>query len=360
MKVMTVVGARPQFVKAAIVSRAFSIHRSDVKELIVHTGQHYDFNMSDVFFEQLKIPEVTVNLNIGGGSHGANTGRMLEAIEQQMLKHRPDWVLTYGDTDSTLAGALAAVKLNIPCAHVEAGLRSFNRGMPEEINRELTDKISSALFCPTQRAVENLIEEGITAKRGQKVIYSGDVMYDASLLFKSQMQKPATRSPIPETFILCTFHRADNTDNISRLTDIVVALKEIAEDIDIVLPLHPRTLNALQNCGLDLKHSRIHLLQPQPYLALLWLLNHANVVLTDSGGLQKEAYFFGKPCIILRDQTEWVELLSTGMSFLVGARRGVIIDETRRIMAKHSTPEIQQGNLYGNGNAARQIVTALN
>jgi len=315
MKIFTVIGARPQFIKAAVVSRALAQHRPDVREVLVHTGQHYDANMSDVFFEELNIPHPDHNLGVGGGTHGQNTGRMLEKLEALMQTEKPDWVLVYGDTDSTLAGALAAAKLHIPVAHVEAGLRSFNRRMPEEINRVLTDHIATLLFAPTELARTNLRNEGIAE---EKIHVVGDVMYDAALFYKPRARKPvwfdALGIPVNE-YVLCTIHRAENTDDQGRMQGILKGLE--AAGVPVILPLHPRTRNKLAQMNLQLP-SNIHAVEPVGYLEMVWLEANCKVVATDSGGVQKEAYFHGKPCVTLRDETEWVELVDIGVNMLVG------------------------------------------
>jgi len=299
MKIVTVVGARPQFVKAAVVSRAIAEHNqknstSEIQELIVHTGQHFDDNMSSVFFDQMNIPKPHYNLEINSLSHGAMTGKMLAKIEEVLLTEKPDWVLVYGDTNSTIAGALAAKKLHIKVAHVEAGLRSFNMRMPEEINRILTDRISDILFCPTQTAIDNLSNEGYDTI-DIKQVQCGDVMYDAALFYTNRSNRP---EPVDENadFILSTIHRQENTDDKAKLTDIFEALKEIASQRRIILPLHPRTIKKLENFGIK-PDENIQILAPVGYFEMIWLLSNCSCVITDSGGLQKEAFFFKKPCI---------------------------------------------------------------
>src|SRR5690554_5722354 len=295
-KILTIIGARPQFIKASVVSRAIQ-QAEGIEEIILHTGQHFDANMSDVFFNQLGIPKPDVQLDIHGGSHGEMTGRMLVEIERALLEHKPDRVLVYGDTNSTLAGALAAAKLHIPVAHVEAGLRSFNMDMPEEINRILTDQISDMLFCPTTTAVNNLKNEGFGSKP-VNVMQVGDVMQDAALLFASKAVAPAG-GDLPEKFVLATLHRAENTDNPERLANIVEALNDIhAKQSSVVLPLHPRTRKLIAEQGLSLD---VHIIDPVGYFEMVWLLDHCDLVLTDSGGVQKEAFFFGKACVTMRE-----------------------------------------------------------
>ncbi len=349
-RILTIIGARPQFIKASVVSRA--IQQADgMEEVILHTGQHFDTNMSDIFFNQLNIPRPDIQLDIHGGSHGEMTGRMLAEIEQALLAHKPDRVLVYGDTNSTLAGALAAAKLHIPVAHVEAGLRSFNMQMPEEINRILTDQISDLLFCPTDAAVKNLNNEGFAHKPVQ-VLQVGDVMQDSALLFAEQASTPA--GDLPEGFILATLHRAENTDDPDRLATIVSALNEINTKLaPVVLPLHPRTRKLIAQHGLELN---VHLIDPVGYFEMVWLLDHCELVLTDSGGVQKEAFFFGKACVTMRDQTEWVELIHAGANELVGADQGKIIDAANRNLGRKVQDTLQ---LYGGGRAAERIVSEL-
>jgi UDP-GlcNAc3NAcA epimerase len=351
MKILTILGARPQFIKAAVVSRAFKQYRKDVREVLVHTGQHYDANMSDVFFDELDIPHPDYNLGIGGGTHGQNTGRMIEKVEEILLKEKPDWVLVYGDTDSTLAGALAAAKLHIPVAHVEAGLRSFNRRMPEEINRVLTDHVASILFVPTSTAKKNLSNEGIDQNKIQTV---GDVMYDAALYYKEKARKPPwfdnLKMSINE-FVLCTIHRAENTDEPERLREIFQGLSDC--DLPMVLPLHPRTRGKLASQGI-VPAPNIQLTEPVGYLEMVWLEMNCKLIVTDSGGVQKEAYFHGKPCITLRDETEWLELVESGNNQLVGA------DASRISSAVSSSFHVSgDKELYGRGVSGVDIVHLL-
>lgn len=311
--ILTVVGARPQFIKAAAVSRAIRA-RDRMSEVMVHTGQHFDANMSDVFFDELEIAPPAHHLGIGGGGHGRMTGRMLEGIEEILEADRPDWVLIYGDTNSTIAGALAAAKLHIPVAHVEAGLRSFNKRMPEEINRILTDHVSTLLFCPTQTAVDNLANEGITAG----VYHVGDVMYDATLDARAkarEMSDVVARLQLePGKYVLSTVHRAENTDSRDTLEAVLAHLKAKAAEMPVVLPLHPRTAGAAKKHGLDF--DGLTVIDPVGYLDMAALLDGCAEVLTDSGGVQKEAYFHRKRCTTLRDETEWVETIEAGWNRL--------------------------------------------
>jgi len=359
MKVITVVGARPQFIKAATVSRAIKLHNEDnpdniIEEIIVHTGQHYDPNMSDVFFDEMNIPKPSYTLGVGGGSHGVMTGRQLEKIEEVLLTEKPDYVLVYGDTNSTIAGALAAAKLHIPVAHVEAGLRSFNMRMPEEINRILTDQISSVLFCPTETSMVNLDSEGFS-KRSCSVHNVGDVMYDAAMFYAPKSIKPSQLKELTEPFALVTIHRAENTDDLSRLSEIVEALNELSNDMLVICPLHPRTKKEINDANLTLN---ANIIEPVGYFEMIWLLQNCNIVLTDSGGLQKEAYFFQKPCLTLRDQTEWVELIKAGVNSLVKINKTEILDKTREALAMDKSI-FSESSLFGNGDAAEKIVKEL-
>ncbi|OXR47984.1 UDP-N-acetylglucosamine 2-epimerase (non-hydrolyzing) [Pusillimonas sp. T2] len=350
MKLLTVIGARPQFIKAAVVSRALAVHHPKVCEVLVHTGQHYDTNMSDVFFDELDIPKPDHHLGVGGGSHGRNTGRMLEALDDLMAREQPDWVLVYGDTDSTLAGALAAAKLHIPVAHIEAGLRSFNRRMPEEINRVLTDHIASMLFAPTALARNNLRHEGIEEA---KIHVVGDVMYDAALYYKKRARKPQWFDSLGlESFALCTIHRAENTDDPLRMRGILDGLA-LTETV-IVLPLHPRTRKQMAEFGLDLPEN-VLVVDPVGYLEMVWLEASCRVVITDSGGVQKEAYFHGKPCVTLRDETEWVELVESGANVLVGADA----ERIAAMVSRANNIRKESGGFYGDGNSAKGILGKL-
>lgn len=359
MKTLTVIGARPQFIKVAVVSRAISQHNEACKndrlvEIIVHTGQHYDANMSDIFFKEMQIPMPDYHLGIESTSHGAMTGRMMEGIEEVIIKEKPDALLVYGDTNSTIAGALAAVKLHVPVAHVEAGLRSFNMLMPEEINRIVTDRISHWLFCPTETAVLNLKKEGI--EKGVQIV--GDVMYDAMLHYK-KIAGPTKEieeliNKLNGNYSLATVHRAENTDDPKRLSSIIGALEELSEGTQVILPLHPRTRKMFARHGISAE--KIRVIEPVGYFDMIHLLDGCKYVLTDSGGLQKEAYFFHKPCITLRDETEWVELIQGGYNTLAGADRDNIIMAAKNVdKAKLDFSTA----LYGRGNAGDEIVKLL-
>jgi UDP-GlcNAc3NAcA epimerase len=385
MKIATIIGARPQFIKAAAVSRAIANRNGQasddkIDEILIHTGQHYDDDMSAIFFRELEIPEPKYNLNIGSGSHGYQTGQMLAAIEDVLLTKKPDWVLIYGDTNSTLAGALAAAKLHIPVAHVEAGLRSYNRRMPEEINRVVADQLSDLLLCPSQIAVDNLAAEGIGKEDGvrsinlasrsdaefkaltpsPRVVITGDVMADA---LRFAATKAPSRSVIleklglqPQGYLLATVHRAENTDDPIRLNHIMAALSELAAREPVVLPLHPRTKKILQDHfpALLKDNVSIKFIDPVGYFDIIALEKSARILLTDSGGMQKEAYWLEVPCITLRDETEWVETVESGWNILTRADRDRIIDAVFTFKAPSTHPP-----LYGDGMAAEKIVSTI-
>lgn len=358
MKVASIVGARPQFIKAAVVSRV--IRRTPgMDEVLVHTGQHYDENMSDIFFRQLDIPTPDYNLGVGSGTHGAQTGRMLEAIERVLLDERPDFVLVYGDTNSTLAGALAAAKVHIPIAHVEAGLRSFRRSMPEEINRVVADHVSDLLLAPTQAAVENLRHEGIPDGR---IYLVGDVMYDAALYFGEKAERESNvlrRLGIEaKSYLLVTVHRAENTDDLSNLKAIFGGVMRVAQKLPVVLPMHPRTQDALRRSGLlDLVANTLIVTEPQGYLDMVMLEKHAVLIATDSGGVQKEAFFYRVPCVTLREETEWVELLALGWNRLVSPTTPEAVESG--ILSGLSIGQAEEAQPYGDGHAAERIVRVL-
>ncbi len=360
MKLVTIVGARPQFIKAAPFSEEF---RKNNEEILVHTGQHYDTNMSDIFFEELGIPKPDYNLGVGSSSHGKQTASMLTGIEEVIFKERPDGVLVYGDTNSTLAGALAASKLHIPVYHVEAGLRSYNKLMPEEQNRVLTDHISNMLFCPTYTAVDNLKKEGITSG----VVNTGDIMYDAILRNVDIANEKYSQGVwiddivrengdinrhIEDGYYLATVHRAENTDNPKKLLNIFNAFNEL--DKPVLLPLHPRTKKLIEN--LDVKLKNIIIIKPVGYLLMLYLTSNAYMVVTDSGGLQKEAYFLKTPCTTLRDQTEWIETLEKSWNVLSHTDVQEIKIKVRRelICLQHPQPKS-----FGEGNAAIRICESI-
>jgi UDP-GlcNAc3NAcA epimerase len=351
-KIVTIVGARPQFIKAATLSRQFQL--VGIHEIIVHTGQHFDNNMSQIFFEEMEIPRPTFKLDIHGVSHGAMTGRMLEGIENILMIEKPDAVLVYGDTNSTLAGALAAVKLHIPLMHVEAGLRSFNMQMPEEINRILTDRISDILFCPTEAAMQNLKAEGFDLLPN-KIYKSGDVMQDAAQYYaeRALLKSDILRKLGLNKFVLATIHRQENTDNPENLMNIIDGLSEIHKYIPVVVPLHPRTRNILAH------HYHLpdfYVIEPVGYFDMIMLLKNCEMVFTDSGGVQKEAFFFGKHCVTLREQTEWVELVENGFNMLVGSDKELIFKAFSDMLNKRSDFSL---NLYGNGKAAVEIAEII-
>ena len=348
MKIITVVGARPQFIKAAPLSRKI---RENNVEKIIHTGQHYDDNMSKIFFEELSIPEPDFNLNVGSGSHGFQTGNMLIKIEEILAQEKPDIVLVYGDTNSTLAGALAASKMLIPVVHVEAGLRSFNMTMPEEQNRILTDHISTYLFAPTDTAVLNLGSEGLK----NNVYNVGDVMFDAILHFSSIAESKSSILKDLDIknneYILATIHRAENTNSIDRLRNIINAFNKADEKI--ILPLHPRTKKYIENYGLSFSEN-IKIIEPVGYLDMVMLELNSRKIITDSGGVQKEAFFLGKPCITLRDETEWVETVKNGWNVLAGADTDSIIH-----LIKDLDPQKGRLSYFGDGNAVGKIIDIL-
>ncbi|WP_165998014.1 UDP-N-acetylglucosamine 2-epimerase (non-hydrolyzing) [Bacillus sp. Cs-700] len=349
MKIITVLGARPQFIKAAPVSREL---RKVHTELIIHTGQHYDANMSDIFFEELEIPKPDFHLGVGSGNHGKQTGEMLTKIEEILVDEKPDYLLVYGDTNSTLAGSLAASKLHIPVIHIEAGLRSFNKKMPEEINRIMTDHVSDLLFCPTKTAVKNLENENIL----ENVFNVGDVMYDAVDYNRNLAQEKSvvlnSHELTSKEYFLITIHRAENTDDKAKMKNILEALKRISEPK--VWPIHPRTRQVIERFGFSLEAiPNLKVIEPVGYLDMLTLENHSKKILTDSGGVQKEAYFMKVPCITMREQTEWVETLEDNANILVGSNKEKIIEAVYREVY----PEYKK--LFGDGHAASKIVAVL-
>ncbi len=355
MKVLTILGARPQFIKAAIVSKA--LEKIGIDEMILHTGQHFDANMSTIFFDQLGMKQPDYNLGISGGTHGYQTGKMIEAIEKIVLEEAPDCILLYGDTNSTLAGTIAASKIKTKIAHVEAGLRSYSRYMPEEINRVLTDRIADILFTPTDLATNNLLAEGVIP---EKILQVGDVMYDAALFFgevaikKSEIIKLENLST--EKFILATVHRAENTDNKEKLHLIFNHLEILATSISVVMPLHPRTNNALKAIGFDFEKSKIKFISPVGYLDMLMLERTAKLIITDSGGVQKEAYFNGTRCLVIREETEWVELIEIGFNKLLPD----LSDLSRMAISMlNEEIELKSTEIYGSGDASHKIADSL-
>lgn len=375
MRIITVIGARPQIIKAAALSRVILNDFQDIEEIIVHTGQHYDKNMSDVFFTELEIPRPQINLKVGSSSHGAQTALMIEKIEKVMLEYSPDAVVVYGDTNSTLATAIAASKLHIPIVHIESGLRSFNKKMPEEVNRILCDHVSTLLFSPTKSGFNNLLKEGFSKENSNNasadypnIYHCGDIMYDNSLYFSKLsdensdiLKKLNLRN---EKFILATVHRNDNTDSKIKLTDLFSTFLQITEihQLKIILPLHPRTskmmeqlldsklLNKIQNSNL------LTIIDPASFLDMIALEKNAELIITDSGGVQKEAYFFKKPCIILRPQTEWVEIVETKSAVISDTNSKIILEATKRFL---SNPDLKFPEVFGNGNAASFIAKEM-
>jgi UDP-N-acetylglucosamine 2-epimerase len=381
LKIVTVVGARPQFIKAGAVSRAiwgFNKRHSkkEIWEILIHTGQHYDYMMDKVFFEELELPKPTYHLGVGSSSHGKQTGMMLEKIEAVLQKEEPEVVMVYGDTNSTLAGALAAVKLHIPVAHVEAGLRSYNRDMPEEINRVLTDHLSTFLFCPTFQAVRNLQKEGIRDGNSFLVKRVGDVMYDSILYYSKLAETRSTilrdlnllgppnsvfRPPKPKlltrNYYLATLHRAENTDNPKRLQSILRALDEIGKDTPVIFPLHPRTKKMIETYHLFKKTNRIRLIEPVSYLDTLTLERNAKAILTDSGGVQKEAYWLRVPCFTLRNETEWIETVKSGWNILVGTGTKKILEKVSHMERRRRY--LKGNKIFGDGKASKKIVQMM-
>lgn len=375
MIILTIVGARPQIIKAAALSRVISNNFQNIEEIIVHTGQHYDKNMSDVFFTELEIPKPQINLKVGSSSHGAQTALMIEKIEKVMQEYSPDAVVVYGDTNSTLATAIAASKLHIPIVHIESGLRSFNKKMPEEVNRILCDHVSTLLFSPTKSGFNNLLNEGFSKEYSNKssadhpnIYHCGDVMYDNSLYFSKLsdensdiLEKLKLRN---EKFILATVHRNDNTDSKIKLTDLFSTFLEITEIhlLKIILPLHPRTSKMMEQL-LDAKllkkiqeSNLLTIINPAGFLDMIALEKNAELIITDSGGVQKEAYFFKKPCIILRPQTEWVEIVETKSAVISDTNSKIILEATERFL---SNPDLEFPEVFGNGNAASFIAQEM-
>lgn len=376
IKIVTIIGARPQIIKAAALSRAIKNKFSDsIKEIIVHTGQHYDENMSQVFFDELGIPEPNYNLNVGSGSHGKQTATMISGIEEILLQEKPNAIVLYGDTNSTLAGAIAASKIHVPVVHIEAGLRSFNKAMPEEVNRIMCDHVSTLLFSPTKTGFQNLLNEGFKADakkpytaNNPKIYHSGDVMFDNSLHFSKIAEQKTTvlqkHKLEKNKFILATIHRNNNTDEPIRLNALFNALYKISEQhhLDVLLPLHPRTAKLLEfNLEAELhqkikssKHFKI--IAPVSFLEMIALEKNCNIVMTDSGGVQKEAFYFEKPCVILRPETEWVELVECGTAIITDANEQKIIDAFKTLTSKK---DMKFPRLYGDGKAAEFICSEI-
>lgn len=355
INIVTVIGARPQFIKASLLSKKFHLD-DDINEVIIHTGQHFEYLMSDKFFLELNLPTPKYNLNVNSLSHGSMTGMMLKKIEGILIKENPDYVLVYGDTNSTLAGALSAVKLKIPVIHIEAGLRSYNMNMPEEINRIITDRISKYLFCPTKTALSNLKKEGFRSNN-YEVFFSGDVMYDTILYYKKYAVKP--KLDLDNNFIIATVHREENTNNIENFISIINSLIEISNEIQVILPLHPKSKKIfLSNKFLKdkFKKSKILFTKPLGYLEMLYCLSNCIMVITDSGGLQKESFFMSKPCIIIRNETEWIELVKYDYNYLAGTDQNKILYYYEVIKEKKF---IYNKNFFGNGNAVEIIFSKI-
>jgi len=356
-KILTVIGARPQFIKAAPVSKILK-KQNRIKEIMVHTGQHYHDNMSKIFFEELEIAEPKYNLEIGSGTHAYQTGEMLKRLESVVISEKPDLVLIYGDTNSTLAGALVSSKLHIPIAHVESGLRSFNRRMPEEINRVIADHLSSMLFCPTKTAIENLRKEGIT----KNVYFIGDVMYDVAIMFKNKAQQQSKiiskLNLKSKNYILVTIHRAENTDDKKRLLEILKSLEYISQKFEIIFPIHPRTKKMINFYDFDKFLKNIKIIEPAGFLDMICLENNAMLILTDSGGVQKEAYFHKVPCVTLREETEWIETIKANWNFVVKDIKQEKILKAIKVMLDNNQ---KRNNIsdYGKGEASKMIVEKI-
>ena len=375
MRIITVIGARPQIIKAAALSRVILNDFQEIEEIIVHTGQHYDKNMSDVFFTELEIPKPQINLKVGSSSHGAQTALMIEKIEKVMLEYSPNAVVVYGDTNSTLATAVAASKLHVPIVHIESGLRSFNKKMPEEVNRILCDHVSTLLFSPTKSGYNNLLKEGFSKEKSNNasadfpnIYHCGDIMYDNSLYFSKLSDKNSgileKLNVQNENFILATVHRNDNTDSKIKLKDLFSTFLQITEihQLKIILPLHPRTSKMMEQL-LDSKLlKKIHesnsltIIDPASFLDMIALEKNAELIITDSGGVQKEAYFFKKPCIILRPQTEWVEIVETKSAVISDTNSKIILEATERFL---SNPDLKFPEVFGDGNAASFIAKEM-
>lgn len=370
MKIVTLIGARPQIIKASALSRAIRDYSQDVQEVIVHSGQHYDANMSEVFFKELNIPAPKYNLKVGSGSHAKQTGEIMIALEKVLIDEKPDCLVIYGDTNSTLAGAICACKIHIPIVHIEAGLRSFDKAMPEEINRVLADHVSTLLFCPTQTAYDNLIREGFPKTLSNKPTYDhpnvyhcGDIMYDNTSFFKQQaLSDNSFKDKYPKDFILCTIHRNANTDDKQNINNIFLSLLDISEHNNIILPLHPRTKKMMfQLLDQSLlkqitNNKRISLIEPVSFLEMIYLESTCKLIITDSGGVQKEAYFLKKPSIIIRPETEWVEIIRTGNATLTDTTPQSIISQTQAFLLN---PPTTYPNIFGDGHAAQFILQTM-
>lgn len=361
MKIVTVVGARPQFIKASTISRAIVHHQKsggcELEEVILHTGQHYDDNMSDIFFQEMHIPKPKYNLGVKATLHGDMTAQQLQKIEKILLSEKPDVTLIYGDTNSTLAGALASVKLGIPVAHVESGLRSYNMSMPEEVNRIVADSVSDILFCPTDSAVFNLEQEG-ALKKGKKIINVGDVMLDAALYYTKYSKRPSGVN-IDSDYILMTLHRQENTDSPEIMRKIIDGINKLSSKYPIIIPVHPRTEKKMVEGDLHFGHNVI-VLDPVSYFEMLWLISHSRIVVTDSGGLQKESYFFKKPCITLREETEWTELVSVGANELCPPKNSDITNIIEKCFHEAiDSLAFSDHSLYGSGMSSNSIVEVL-
>lgn len=351
MKILLVVGARPQFVKASSLSRELKNYKN-IKEIIVHTGQHYDKKMSSIFFDELNITPPKYNLKVHEAKHGIMTSKMIQRLEKVFLKEKPEWVIVFGDTNSTLAGAIVANKLKIKLAHVESGMRSNNKRMPEEINRIITDRLSNLLFCPSKLSIRNLIKENHN-KNDYKIINVGDIMFDNILYYKKFSKKPKIK--INNNFILTTIHRAENVNNSKNLKNIFYSLNKISNDLQVILPVHPNTLKKVQK--LKINTQSLTITSPVSYLEMIWLIQKCKFLITDSGGLQKEAFFLKTPCLIIREETEWVELVDDGINILVGTKKDSILKNYKKIIKRKS--KFLVSNIYGKGDSSKKIITEI-
>lgn len=351
MRLLLIVGARPQFIKASSISREIKKYKN-INEIIVHTGQHYDKGMSQIFFDELKIMPPKYNLEVHEKNQGIMTSKMIIKLEKVILKEKPEWIIVFGDTTSTLAGAIVANKLNIKLAHIESGMRSYNKKMPEEINRIITDRLSNILFCSSKISKQNLISENINTK-DYKILNVGDVMFDSILYFKKFSKKPAIENK--NNFILATIHRSENVSNPNILKNIFLSLKQISSDIQVIMPIHPNTRNKVKK--LDIKINKLYLISPVSYFEMIWLIQNCKFVITDSGGLQKEAFFLNKICLTLRSETEWIELIEMGVNFLVGTTKKEILKKYKRILKKKIN--FPNSKVYGSGNTSKKIIKAI-
>ena len=351
MKIILIVGARPQFVKAASISRELKNFKN-INEIIVHTGQHYDRDMSQIFFDELNISKPKYNLEVHETGHGSMTSKMIIKLENVILKEKPDWIIVFGDTNSTLAGAIVAHKLNIKLAHVESGMRSYNKRMPEEINRITTDRLSNLLFCSSNESKKNLISENFDNKK-YKILNVGDIMFDSILHYKKFAKKPDIK--IENNFVLSTIHRSENVNSNVILKNIFHALKIISLDSKVILPIHPNTINKIKKLNINTKN--LNLIPPVSFFEMIWLIQNCKILITDSGGLQKEAFFLNKPCLTLREETEWIELVDIGVNYLAGTTKDKIIKNYKNILNRKIN--FTKSSIYGKGNTSKKIILEI-